>query len=142
MRLWLSLGNNTPQHSVKPVRARVAAQPDRIRPMITRQRRSSPLSRLWMPLLTAAFLGYFGYHAFSGAFGKWSMDRMKVETANLESQLATLKTERANLERKVALLRPESLDADVVDMEARSQLNMMRPDELVISFGATQHPAK
>jgi len=109
--------------------------------MITRQRRPSTLNRLWMPLLTAAFLGYFGYHAFSGAFGKWSMDRMKVETASLESQLAALQQERGELERKVALLRPESLDADVVDMEARTQLNMMRPDELVISFGATQHSA-
>jgi cell division protein FtsB len=110
--------------------------------MITRQRRQTTLSRLWMPLLTAAFLGYFGYHAFSGAFGKWSMDRMKTEAAGLESQLATLTKERTDLERRVALLRPESLDADVVDMEARTQLNMLRPDEVVISFGATQHPAR
>jgi cell division protein FtsB len=107
--------------------------------MITRQRRQKTLNRLWMPLLTAAFLGYFGYHAFSGSLGKWSMDRMRTETAGLEAQLASLTEERTDLERRVALLRPESLDADVVDMEARTQLNMLRPDEVVISFGATQH---
>ncbi len=105
--------------------------------MITRQRRLSPFRRLWMPLLTAAFLGYFGFHAFSGSFGKWAMDRMKTEGATLDVQFAQLEKEHADLERKVALLRPESLDADVVDMEARTQLNMLRPDEVVISFGAT-----
>jgi cell division protein FtsB len=110
--------------------------------MITRQRRQSPLRRLWMPLLTAAFLGYFGFHAFNGSFGKWAMDRMKVEGATLDAQLGQLQREHAELERKVALLRPESLDADVVDMEARAQLNMLRPDEVVISFGATQHSSQ
>ena len=35
--------------------------------MITRQQRKTPLRRLWMPLVTIGFLGYFGYHAFNAA---------------------------------------------------------------------------
>ena len=108
--------------------------------MITRQRRTSPLNRLWLPLLAVAFLAYFGYHALSGAYGLWSLDRLDVEADALKTQLDGLKTERTALERRVALLRPESLDADVVDTEARTALNLLRPDEVVISFGAVQHP--
>jgi cell division protein FtsB len=106
--------------------------------MITRQHRQSPLRRLWMPLLTAAFLGYFGFHTFNGSYGKWALDRMNVQAAALESQLADLKREREELAKRVSFLRPESLDADLVDVEARTQLNVIRPDEIVVSLGATQ----
>jgi cell division protein FtsB len=91
-----------------------------------------------MPLLTGVFLAYFGYHAFNGAYGKWSLDRMKAQAAALDSQLADLKRERQELEKRVSFLRPESLDADIVDLEARTQLNVLRPDEVLLSLGATQ----
>jgi len=107
--------------------------------MITRHRRKSPLSRLWLPMLAALFLGYFGYHAFNGSYGLWSLDRLEEEGATLKAQLDKLKAERAAIERRVAYLKPDSLDADVVDTEARMSLNLLRPDEVVISFGAVQH---
>jgi cell division protein FtsB len=107
--------------------------------MITRQRRQSPFRRLWLPLLTAAFLGYFGFHAFNGSFGLLSLDRLEQEAEGLRDQLDALKKEREGLERRVATLKPDSLDADVVDTEARTSLNLLRPDEVVISFGAVQH---
>jgi cell division protein FtsB len=91
-----------------------------------------------MPLLTAAVVGYFGFHTFNGAYGKWALDRMKAQAAALDSELADLKRERTELEKRVSFLRPESLDADMVDVEARTQLNVLRPDELVVSLGATQ----
>jgi cell division protein FtsB len=107
--------------------------------MITRQHRHSRIQQLWLPILTAAFLGYFGFHAFSGSYGFFAMNSMELEVENLKAVLEKLKGERATLNRKVALLRADSLDADVVDLEARSSLNMLRPDEVVISFGASQH---
>jgi cell division protein FtsB len=107
--------------------------------MITRQRRKSPLNRLWVPLLAIMFLGYFGYHAFTGSYGLWSLDRLAVEAETLKAQLETLKAERTVIERRVAFLKPDSLDADVIDTEARMSLNLLRPDEVVISFGAVQH---
>jgi cell division protein FtsB len=88
---------------------------------------------LWMPLVTAAFLGYFGYHAFTGAFGIQSMDRLMEETAALSAQLAALKQERGTLEAKVGRVRPDSVDADLVDLSARSALNLMRRDEVVVA---------
>ena len=106
--------------------------------MITRQHKKSFLRRLWLPLLTIGFLSYFGYHAFNGAFGIWAMDRLEADAARLTVELDAVKQERQTMERRVASVRPESLDADVIDVQARSALSLMRPDEVVISLGAAQ----
>jgi cell division protein FtsB len=103
---------------------------------ITRVRRRSPLGGLWLLLVSAAFLGYFGFHAFNGDFGIWAMDRLQAEGARLGDDLAELKAEREALEKRVAALRPQSLDADVIDISARSQLNMLRADEVVLAAPA------
>lgn len=107
--------------------------------MMTRHRRKSPLNRIWVPLFAFVFLGYFGYHAYNGAYGLQSLERLEAEAVTLKAQVDKLKEERAAIERKVAWLKPDSLDADVVDTEARMSLNLLRPDEVVISFGAVQH---
>ena len=106
--------------------------------MITRQYKKSPLRRLWMPLVAAGFLAYFGFHAFSGSFGIWAMDRLNADGARLSAEFDDLKAEHDRLEKQVATVRPSSLDADVVDMQARQALNMMRPDEVVIRLDAAQ----
>lgn len=110
--------------------------------MFTRQRRHSPIRWIWLPLITVAFLGYFGYHAFNGSYGIPALERMEAETANLKKQLEKLRSERAALEKKVSYLNPDSLDADILDIEARASLNLLRPDEVVISFGAVQQKPK
>ncbi|MCB1488303.1 MAG: septum formation initiator family protein [Bauldia sp.] len=107
--------------------------------MITRHRRRSPLRLLWLPLTTAAFVGYFGYHAYNGAYGLPALERMQVEADDLKATLNDLRDERAALEKRVSYLKPDSLDADILDIEARTSLNLIRPDEVVISFGAVQH---
>jgi cell division protein FtsB len=107
--------------------------------MVTRQRRQSILSRLWMPLITAAFLGYFGFHAFNGFYGIWSMDRLEADASRLTSDLAALKDEHASFERRVEMLRSDNIDADIVDVEARAALNRLRSDEVVITLSAPQH---
>ena len=103
--------------------------------MITRQRRQSLLGRLWMPLITAAFLGYFGFHAFNGYYGIWSRDRLDAEAARLSLDLDRLKSQHARIEHRVTVLRADNLDADLIDVEARAALNRLRADEVVIRFG-------
>ncbi len=107
--------------------------------MITRQRKQSPTRRLWMPLATAAFLGYFGFHAFNGSFGIWAKDRLENDRSALTLQLTYLKHRRGYLEQSIASVLPQSLDAEIVDVEARTALNMMREDEVVIRLGASQY---
>jgi cell division protein FtsB len=91
-----------------------------------------------MPLITAAFLSYFGFHAFSGYYGIWAMDRLEGEAVRLAAELETLKRQHTDLERRAELLRTDNLDADIVDVEARAALNRLRPDEIVIKTGASQ----
>ena len=91
-----------------------------------------------MPLVTVGFLSYFGYHAFNGAFGIWAMDRLEADAVRLTFEHDRLKAEREALERRVATVRPASLDADVIDLAARTALNLMRPDEVVVDLGAPQ----
>ena len=110
--------------------------------MITRYRRHSRLNRLWIPLFAVAFLAYFGFNALNGSLGLWSLNSMEADAVALKARLDDLKTEHEAIDTKVASLRPESLDADFVDVEARTALNMLRPDEVVITFGAAQHRAE
>jgi cell division protein FtsB len=42
------------------------------------------------------------------------------------------------LEKRGATVRPSSLDADVIDMQARMALNVTRADEVVIPLDAVQ----
>ena len=106
--------------------------------LITRQRKRSILQLLWLPVLTAGVLAYFGYHTFNGDFGIWARDRLTAEAERLTIERDRLVTERAALEIRVATIRPESLDADVVDVLARQALGLMRPDEVVVRLGAPQ----
>jgi cell division protein FtsB len=105
---------------------------------MTRQHRKRILRRLALPLLAIGVFAYFGYHTFSGSFGIWAMERLDADAGGLAAQHDQLVAEREALERKVNTLKPSSLDADVVDLEARQQLNLMRPDEVVINLGAPQ----
>lgn len=106
---------------------------------MTRHRRKSPLHRIWVPLFAMLFVAYFAYHAQNGTYGLQSLERLEAEAVTLKAQVEKLRAERAAIEQKVAWLKPDSLDADVVDTEARMSLNLLRPDEVVISFGAVQH---
>jgi cell division protein FtsB len=107
--------------------------------MITRQHKQNPTRRLWMPLATVAFLGYFGFHAFNGSYGIWAKARLENDRSSLALQLSYLKHRRGQLEKSISSVRPESLDAEIVDVEARTALNMMREDEVVIRLGASQY---
>ncbi len=110
--------------------------------MITRQHKKSFARRLVLPLVAVAVVGYFGYHAFTGAFGIWAMDRLEADGARLQVERDQLEGQRASLQTAVNTLRPETLDADVVDFEAREALNLLRPDEVVVRLGAVQQSAK
>ncbi len=103
------------------------------RPVTKLHRQGGFLRAIWMPVVTALFLAYFGYHAVNGAFGMKSMDRLTDETGQLTAQLADLKSQRTALETKVARMRPDSLDADLVDSSARAALSVMRTDEVVVA---------
>ncbi|PLX39483.1 MAG: septum formation inhibitor [Hyphomicrobiales bacterium] len=106
--------------------------------MATRQRRKTFARRLIMPTVTAAFLGYFAYHAFHGEYGLLAQARLEGEKAALQGELDRLAGERAALSSRVSMLRPESLDADMLDELARANLSYTKPGDLVLYMPAGQ----
>lgn len=100
--------------------------------MSARPHAPSLLRRVGLPVLTAAFLGYFGYHALSGSYGLIALAGFEAEAAELEAELDELQAERGALEARAELLRPAGLDPDMVDELARRNLNVIAPNEFVI----------
>ena len=100
--------------------------------MRARPLRGSPLRRVLAPVLVAAYLAYFGFHAFSGSYGILALAEFETEAVELEAELAALRVETGDYERRAALLRPRSLDPDMIDEHARRALNMIGPNEVVI----------
>jgi cell division protein FtsB len=85
-----------------------------------------------MPVLTIAFLSYFGYHSLNGSFGLKATEVMEQQRVKHVQELALLNAERIMLENEVRLLSDGSLDKDMLDEQARAALNMSRDSEIVI----------
>ena len=102
--------------------------------MTTRHRKETFLRRLIMPTVSAAFLGYFAYHAFHGEYGMLAEARLK------HKELDGLVKKRQTLAERVAKVRPESLDADLIDELARASLNYAREGDVVVLLDANREP--
>jgi cell division protein FtsB len=100
--------------------------------MMSRPQRRWSFRRLILPAVAAAYLGYFGFHAFSGSYGIWALAEFDAEAAVLQVELAALRAETNGMEQRAALLRPQSLDPDMIDERARRSLNVIGPNEVVI----------
>lgn len=84
------------------------------------------------PLMGAAMMAYFGYHAVQGDRGLIAWWNLRYELEKTESDLAAVTAEKQALEHRVALLRPQSLDRDMLEERARLMLGVVRPDDLII----------
>jgi cell division protein FtsB len=100
--------------------------------MWTRQHRRRNTGRLIVPVISAAFLAYFGFHAYHGEFGIYSKYRFEARMAELQAELATVKGERVEMEHRVQLRHDGTLERDMLDEQARKALNFSQPDEITI----------
>ncbi len=100
--------------------------------MWTRQYKQRKTGRLIIPVLCAAFVAYFGFHAYHGQYGINSRERLEEQTARLQIQLGKLQAQRSELEKRVRLLHDGTLEKDMLDELARKALNMSDPDEVII----------
>lgn len=100
--------------------------------MWTKQKRKSIKGRFIVPLLAAAFLSYFGFHAYNGAYGIYSKEQLQAQATLLGQQLSDLSEQRESLERQVMQLRDGSIDKDILDEQSRRALNLSHADEVVI----------
>lgn len=109
------------------------------------KRRPSPKRRLRAalpPALLIVLCAYFVYHALHGEHGLWALRELEARAITLEARAQEIAAQRAALEARVALLRPDSLDLDMLDEQARRQLGVLHPDEVVIFFDAGRADTK
>jgi cell division protein FtsB len=79
-------------------------------------------------LITANFLGY----AVVGSNGILSWGDYRRQKAERLVELSQLETEQARLAHRSQLLDPRGADPDLSDELVRSELGLVRPDEVVI----------
>lgn len=100
--------------------------------MWTRQHKRRNTGRLIVPSIAILFLAYFGFHAYHGEYGLYSKYTLEAREAKLEEELAGIKHQREMLEHRVALLHDGTLEKDMLDEQARRELNLAQKDEVVI----------
>jgi cell division protein FtsB len=100
-------------------------------PMVSRTRLKSLLTGVLLYTMAAGMVGYFGVNAYTGKYGLNARQELDQEIIALTSELARLKRERADSEQRVSLLRSDRIDPDMLDEQARYQLDYANPHDLV-----------
>ncbi len=102
--------------------------------------RSSPMQSILrsagLPAIALIAMGFFGYNAVLGPNGVMALKDIKAEVAQRNVELAVLQKQRAVIQNHVNLLDSKhGADPDMVDELARKQLNVARPNEVVVILG-------
>jgi cell division protein FtsB len=84
------------------------------------------------PVIGAAIVGYFSWHAVQGERGLIALAQLEADLTEARTVLAALEHEREELENLAGRLRPESLDRDLLEERARTIVNHAHPHDLVI----------
>ena len=107
--------------------------------MWTRQHKQRNTGRLIVPVISALFLTYFGFHAYHGEFGIYSKYAFEARAAELRQRLEAVRGQRLELEHRVQLLHDGTLEKDMLDEQARRALNLSQSDEMTIMLPVSGH---
>jgi cell division protein FtsB len=83
------------------------------------------------PILGISLVVYFAYHLVQGDRGLIAWLRLTQQIDEAHMTLAQVQAERDPLAHRVSLMR-DRLDPDLLDETARSSLNLVGSDEVVI----------
>jgi cell division protein FtsB len=93
------------------------------------------LKGVLVPAVFLAVSGYFAWHAVHGERGLMARDKRQTDIAAARATLQQAEAERDAMERRVAGLRGDRLDRDQLEERARSLLNMVGRDEVIVPYG-------
>jgi cell division protein FtsB len=93
------------------------------------------LKGVLVPAVFLAVSGYFAWHAVHGERGLMARDKRQGDIVAARATLQQAEAERDAMERRVAGLRGDRLDRDQLEERARSLLNMVGRDEVVVPYG-------
>ena len=90
------------------------------------------LRRAALPAAALVLIAFFGAYAVLGPNGMLAYGDYQRQLAKREHDYAALDQRRAVLRNRVALLDPDHANPDMVDEMTRKELNVVRPDEVVV----------
>jgi cell division protein FtsB len=90
------------------------------------------IRRAAWPALGSLIIAYFLGAAVAGENGVLAWGDYRRAKAERGTELARLEAERARLAHRSQLLDPRNTDPDLADELVRSNLGLVRPDEVII----------
>ena len=96
----------------------------------------SHLRRAALPAICILLIGYFVSHAIVGPTGALAWRDYKAQHRALEAQSARVAEQKAAIGRQVKLLDPAGVDPDMADELVRQNLNVVKPDEVIVTLDA------
>ena len=90
------------------------------------------LRRAILPAICILLIGYFVSHAITGPTGVIAWKDYKAQRAALEKQALQSAEAKTALDRQVKLLDPRKVDPDLADELVRKNLNVVKPDEVIV----------
>ena len=110
--------------------------------MVLRQEISRKAHQVIGPLMGAALMAYFGYHAIQGDRGLMAWWNLRYEIEKTDIEMAEVTAQKQALEQRVSLLRPNSLDRDMLEERVRLMLGTVGPDDVIIPLPADARAAE
>lgn len=90
------------------------------------------IRRAFWPALAFLVIGNFAGYAIAGPNGLLAWGGYRHNLDARQAELAQLRAQRDELKHRAALLDPRHADPDLADEMARSQLGLVRPDEVIV----------
>ena len=87
---------------------------------------------MWVPLLGACLVAYFGYHVVAGKRSVLELGQLHHNIEKHSTVLAQLNKDEQRLRGRVLRMRPQSLDRDLAEEQIYRVLGYVQPDDYVL----------
>ena len=77
---------------------------------------------------------FFGFHTIAGDRGSLARPELERKIQLAEEQLVLLKKHHSFLVHRISLMQDESIDADMLEETAQSELGLYSPNDVIISI--------
>lgn len=102
--------------------------------MVVRTRLRNILFPIVLYVVSGGIGGFFVWHAINGDRGLKVSDEYEKSIAMLDKQLTATKAERAQWQHRIDLLSGDAIDRDLLEEEARTTLDRVGKNDLVIFY--------
>lgn len=90
------------------------------------------LARAALPAVCLTLGSYFTFHAINGPTGYVAWREYKAQRSRLDVAVQNSQEAQEALKRRLVLLDPRHVDPDLADELVRRNLDLVKPDEVVV----------